>query len=159
MTQTDIEARQLVEAVRERVAEESLSAWTPAPHARREGDVDTLPPMRHHGALDYLHRNWAIRDTVPPVSVRVAARRGPRALARALANRAVRSSLAPYMEAEQELMAHVVRLCDAMAKRCDALAEADTDCVEEVRTDLIDLATHVQSSIDRLVRASGRSLS
>lgn len=153
---SDGEARRLVDAISQRVENEDLSEWAPGLHERRKG-LEELPPLRHHPSLDYLHRNWAVRDALPPASIRRAILQGPRSLVRAISQRAVAMALAPYLAAEQEVLANAVRLSDAIAKRCDLLIDEEREGLEDVRSDLLDLAAHVQASLDRLDRNIQRS--
>lgn len=76
-------------------------------------------PMRDEEALEYLHRHWALPDGPDPVTFA----RGPRGRLVALFARLAFRVLGPYLRSERELLAHMVRMNDALARRCDELAD------------------------------------
>jgi hypothetical protein len=80
-------------------------------------------PMRDEESLAYLHRNWLLPDTFSPdrtgsgMKGRIARRVG------GLVFRVIQ----PYLHAEREVVANLVRISDALAKRCDDLAQIITE--------------------------------
>ncbi|HLX88823.1 MAG TPA: hypothetical protein VKR22_10270 [Acidimicrobiales bacterium] len=77
-------------------------------------------PMQEDAALEYLHQHWALPDR--PDSSGVG--RGPKGILVRLLGRLAFRVLGPYLRAERELLAHMVRTNDALARRCDELAHA-----------------------------------
>ncbi|HUC38183.1 MAG TPA: hypothetical protein VMR97_13800 [Acidimicrobiales bacterium] len=76
-------------------------------------------PMRDEESLAYLHRHWRLPDSFS----KPGATEGFRdRIARRLGGLMFRT-LQPYLHAERELMANLVRMNDALAKRCDDLAK------------------------------------
>lgn len=98
--------------------------------------------MRDEESLRYLHHNWALPDHYSgraPVS-------GSRAkgLLRRVAARAVFGAMGEYLAAERELVSNLVRLCDALAKRADALEQDIETLTGAVGRELGDLAAHLE---------------
>ncbi len=98
-------------------AQNHLFRWEPlAPERRRRFDRDSGP--RTAEELDYLHTHWALPDQPDP-----AAGRGLRGRLRGMSGRLVFGALGRYLREERELLAHLVRLNDALSARCDELAD------------------------------------
>jgi hypothetical protein len=92
----------------------------------------------------YLHRRWdlsAAYDDVP------AAGSPAKAAVRKIAWRIVRPCLDRYFKEEHDLVANLVRAVDLLAKRIDDLAVNDQRLLGAVRSDLQDLAAHVDSAL------------
>lgn len=134
MEPSDLDAGELVGELR---AELGARPWAPTPQPE-----PGLAPMAADPALAYLHRHWALRRTVEPGS-RVPFT-GPRGIAKVLVNRAAFGVLRTYLDEEQELMAHSVRLLDALARRCDAIVEAQADELDSLRADMVELAARLE---------------
>ena len=79
-------------------------------------------PMRSEASLDYLHRHWALPDSF----AREAAGGGMKGRLINVFARLTFRVLGPYLSEEREMIANLVRTTDALAKRCDALAEEIT---------------------------------
>ncbi len=138
----EMSSRRIVERLRER-ARAAEQAWTPS-----QDEPAPLHPVRNHPALRYLHDNWALRQTMEPPSLRATKAR-PRGALKALFRRWLYSAMLRYLEDEQELIANMVRLQDALAKRCDALWEEQTETLAALRADMLDLAAHVETLVER----------
>ncbi|MHB8682119.1 MAG: hypothetical protein ACYDA2_08500 [Acidimicrobiales bacterium] len=76
-------------------------------------------PMRDEESLEYLHGHWALPDAPDP-AVGGSGLRGR--VVRAF-GRLVFRVLGPYLRSERELVSRLVRMNDALAHRCDELAE------------------------------------
>ena len=76
-------------------------------------------PVKDDEALDFLHRNWTLPDQFATTSPM----RGLRGRVLKLFARMTFRVLAPYLVAERELLANMVRLHDALAKRCDDISD------------------------------------
>lgn len=80
-------------------------------------------PMHDEVSLEYLHHHWMLpssfagRRTQGGIKERIARR---------LAGLVFRA-MGPYLHAEQELMANLVRTSDSLARRCDDLARVITE--------------------------------
>lgn len=137
----DLAASVIVEQMRSRVDASSGAHWAPS-----TSDLGELAPMTVDPNLAYLHRHWALGHTVEPPSVR-ASRGRPRAMLSALVRKAVLGSLRPYLGEEQELVARMVRVQDALAKRCDALHEEHVEALDSLRADLMDLLDRMEAAL------------
>lgn len=134
MEPTDLDANELVRELR---ADLAARPWAPTP--RPELD---LAPMAQDPALAYLHRHWPLRRTVEPG--RRLPLTGPRGVAKGLANRATFGVLRAYLDEEQELLANAVRLFDALARRCDAIVEAQAAELDALRADMVELSARLR---------------
>lgn len=77
--------------------------------------------MRTEESLSYLHHHWQLPNLYDPSLIEG---RGLKAkLARRVAAFVYRV-LRPYLSAEQDLIANMVRINDSLAKRCDELSGA-----------------------------------
>lgn len=85
--------------------------------------------VRSQESLEYLHRNWML-----PISYDDPGRTGVRAKLGNRVGRFVYTVLGPYFRAERDLLAHMVRVNDALEKRCDEL----TNRILEVRHQVAD---------------------
>ena len=85
--------------------------------------------VRSPESLEYLHRNWML-----PNSFDDSGRAGLRAKLSNRVGRFVYTVLGPYFRAERDLLAHMVRVNDALEKRCDEL----TNRIQEVRHQVAD---------------------
>lgn len=153
--QTELNTAALVETIRAGIRRRTEIPWTPSKYPASDlsgSNGDQMPGevqyMRNHPSLSYLHQHWAIASTLTPPSIRGSLRRGIRAFARSLIQRAVYPLLRPYVEAEQEILSNMVRLHDALAKRCDTLQ--DSAAHDALRADMIDLAAHFQVQLRSL---------
>lgn len=85
--------------------------------------------VRSQESLEYLHRNWML-----PISYDGPGRPGLRAKVGDRIGRFVYTVLGPYFRSERELLAHMVRVNDALEKRCDEL----TNRILELRHQVAD---------------------
>jgi hypothetical protein len=85
--------------------------------------------VRSQESLDYLHHNWML-----PATYDDPGRPGLRGSLSARLGRFVFSVLGPYFRAERDLLAHTVRVNDALEKRCDEL----TNRILELRQQVAD---------------------
>ena len=92
--------------------------WTPLSPSDRL-IVWRQRPMRDEEALEYLHQHWTLPDG-PDAATFGGGLRGR--LVGLFARLAFRV-LGPYLRSERELLAHMVRMNDALARRCDELAD------------------------------------
>lgn len=134
MEPADLDASGVVADLRAKVA---AQRWNPSPPPESD-----LTPMLADPALAYLHRHWALRRTLEPLRRRFPVV-GLRGAARALLNRVAFEALRPYLDEEQELLAHTVRLLDSLARRCDAMAENQAAELDAIRADMVELAARL----------------
>lgn len=137
-----VDTRRIVERIKER-AWAADQSWTPSTELPQE-----LRPMRNHPALGYIHEHWALRRTMEPPPP-PAGRAQPRESAKVAFRRWLFSAMVRYLDEEEELTANMVRLQDALAKRCDTIHEQHLDALESLRADLVDLAAHVEALLER----------
>ena len=89
--------------------------WTPLdPIPFRTGEA--REQVRSQESLDYLHHNWMLPDRFED-----SGRPGLRSKISRRLGHFVYSVLGPYFRAERDLLAHTVRVNDALEKRCDEL--------------------------------------
>lgn len=74
---------------------------------------------RSDESLRYLHAHWALPDHYDPTT----GGGGVRGRIVGLLGRAVFRVLGPYLRSEREVLSHLVRVNDALEKRCDELTE------------------------------------
>jgi hypothetical protein len=102
--------------------------WSPLdPNPVQSGA--TGEQVRSQESLDYLHHNWML-----PATYEDPGRPGLRAKLSSRLGRFVYSVLGPYFRAERDLLAHTVRVNDALEKRCDEL----TNRILELRHQVAD---------------------
>ena len=118
-----IDPEELLQRIR---TEHRQLRWTPLP-PDPVGSAGTGEQVRSQEGLDYLHRNWMLPDSYedpgrPGVRAKVSARLG----------RFVYLVLGPYLRAERDLLAHMVRVNDALEKRCDELTNRMLELRQQV---------------------------
>ncbi|MHB8329882.1 MAG: hypothetical protein ACYDD6_09725 [Acidimicrobiales bacterium] len=119
MEETGVDPRELLDRIK---ADSRRLAWEPLPPSNAIG-LWRQRPMRDEEPLEYLHRNWALRDHVDPGAVGG----GLRGRVVSVFARLTFRVLGPYLREERELLARVVRMNDALARRCDELAQVVAD--------------------------------
>jgi len=101
-----------------------------------DGDVS---PVALNDHLAWLHANCDIAKTlVPPEGG------GVKTFAKRLIYKAVLAVLHPYLVKVQDSIAVTVRALDTVAARVDEQAAAQIRAIVAMRTDLVDLAAHVE---------------
>ena len=98
-------------------ADHKVLRWEPLP------PVTPMPqtlsgPTPTRASLEYLHANWALPDTFDPAE----AGGGTRGKILGLFARMTYRVLSPYLRKERDLLSHVVRVNEALERRCDDLA-------------------------------------
>ncbi len=122
-------------------AEHQTFQWEPLPpDDPRRFSGSEQSRTRH--SLQYLHGHWALPDTFDPA----VAGGGPRGRIIALFGRLTYRVLGPYFRQERELIAHVVRVNDALEKRCDELALR----LEQLNDDMLRRQAAEASNLARL---------
>ena len=114
MSDHALDARELLARVE---SERRSDRWTPSPP---EDLTALLTPMQADHELRALHDRWALPDRLASVQ----AGSGWKRLLLRPFGRIVFRVLGPYLGAERELLAQMVRTLDALARRCDELTEA-----------------------------------
>jgi hypothetical protein len=114
MSEHALDARELLARIE---SEQRSGRWTPPPP---EDLTALLTPMQADRELQALHDRWALPDRVAPGQ----AGSGWKGLVLRPFGRLVFRVLGPYLGAERELLAQMVRTLDALARRCDELTEA-----------------------------------
>jgi hypothetical protein len=114
MSEHALDARELLSRVE---AARRSDRWTPAPP---EDLAALLSPMQADRELRALHDRWALPDRLAPGQTGS----GWKSLVLRPFGRLVFRVLGPYLGAERELLAQMVRTLDALARRCDELTEA-----------------------------------
>lgn len=100
-------------------------------------------PMRDEVALEYLHNHWMLPSSF-------SGRRAQGGIKERIARRFVGlvfRAMGPYLNAEQELMANMVRTNDSLARRCDDLARVITERQEAEAESQARLAALIYDSL------------
>ena len=97
-------------------AEHRILTWEPLPPVKMRQYADGSQ-VRSRAALEYLHHHWALPDSFDPA----AAGGGPKGKVVGLFGRLTYRVLGPYLREERELLSHLVRVNEALEKRCDEL--------------------------------------
>jgi hypothetical protein len=145
MEELPLEARSLAGQVRASLRGPRTSFWQPSAYLG-EGTPERRRLLVVNDNLRWLHQHWDLRGSLadPP------ARRGAKARVKLLIRRAMRSSLSQYFEEEHELVANIVRVVDALAKRIDDIEADDERLVGALRAELVDLASSVEERLEQL---------
>lgn len=118
------------------------SPWLPS--------TPTLPSSRNHLVhrveLDWLHKHWAVPNTAGEADP-VGGRRGWKATLALVVGRLVFGVLRTYLDGEREVVSHMVRLHDAVAKDVDALADHQEAELGVIRSDLLALAAWIDARL------------
>lgn len=122
MGEAALRASELVEQVKERA---NRLVWTPPVHEPLERTLERRR-LHDHPGLSFAHRHWALPDHSSESGG------GPKAWVRRVVGRFVFYALRHYLQAERDLMGHLVRLNDDLAKRCDELTEAHGELLDEL---------------------------
>lgn len=125
MGQPAIDPEELLERLKE---EHRVLQWEPLPaEGVRSSNTDQT---RNRNSLDYLHAHWALPDTFDPADVGG----GLRGRILSLLGRLTFQVLGRYLREERELLAHMVRVNQALERRCDDL----TLRCQQLNQDMID---------------------
>ncbi len=125
-----VEVDEFVRRVKARADGEAWAPPVPEPLTRAIDDRR----VQDHPGLDHAHRHWALPAQPDQ------ARRGPLGGVRARLDRLVFGALSHYLRDERELVSNLVQLNDALAKRCDELARAHRDLLQELDARFADVA-------------------
>jgi hypothetical protein len=143
-----VDPAELLEQIR---ADKRTLAWAPLAPSTELGLL-RQHPLREHEALAYLHAHWALPDA-PDAAAFGGGLRGR--VLRLFARLAFRV-LAPYLRSERDLLANLVRVNDALARRCDELADTMAMRHAEEAANEAGLAAWLQDRADRLA-GSGKT--
>ncbi len=125
MGQPGLDPKEFLEHLK---AEHQVLRWEPLP-------PDQFNPSsggeqsRSGSSLDYLHKHWALPDSFNPAD----AGGGPKGRLVGLFGRLTYRVLGRYLHEERDLLGHVVRISEALERRCDAL----TLRVQEMNLDIV----------------------
>ncbi len=150
MEENTLDAGELVQELKDRVEGKLSAEWAPTPV-----DRESVKAMMDHPSLGYLHENWEIASTIDQQGLR-SARGRPKAMAHALFGRMLMRAMEGYIRRDQELISHMVRLQDALAKRCDFLQDRQELILETVQTDMLYLNSRVKTALERLEENQAR---
>ncbi len=113
MGKPGLDPKEFLERLKE---EHQVLRWEPLP-PNKLSPASGGEQSRSGGSLDYLHKHWALPDSFPPED----AGRGPKGRLVSLFGRLTYRVLGRYFREERELLGHVVRISEALERRCDAL--------------------------------------
>jgi hypothetical protein len=112
--QPSLEPEELLQRLK---VQQRVFQWGPLPpdEPRRFKEVDHSRSKR---SLEFLHQHWAIPDSFDPAL----AGRGLRGRFLSFFGRMTYQVLSPYFREERDLLAHLVRVNEALEQRCEDLA-------------------------------------
>lgn len=146
MEHLPLDARSVVEqlraAPRPRVGDHPNS-WVPS-QSFDSLILDAKHTPAHLSAhLAWLHGNWSLEASLAPPT-----RAGVRGWWRRVTHRAVVRALRPYLAQMQDCVGATVRSLDELARRLDDQEAVQLRTLGAVRSDLVDLATHVDERLE-----------
>jgi hypothetical protein len=97
-------------------AEHRTLLWEPLPPEKQRRFTD-VSQARNKASLEYLHHHWALPDSFDAAS----GGGGFRGKLVALFGRLTFRVLSPYLRDERALLSHMVRVNEALERRCDDL--------------------------------------
>jgi hypothetical protein len=123
--QPAIDPEEFLERLKE---DHQILQWEPLPaEGVRSSNSDQT---RNRNSLDYLHAHWVLPDAFDPADVGG----GLRGKILSLLGRLTFQILGRYLREERELLAHMVRVNQALEQRCDDL----TLRCQQLNQDMID---------------------
>jgi hypothetical protein len=97
-------------------AEHKVLLWEPLPPDRSR-EVRANPDLHNRESLEYLHHHWALPDAMDPAD----AGGGLRGKVIGAFGRLTFRVLGRYLHQERDVLAHLVRVNEALEQRCDEL--------------------------------------
>ncbi|HWD51480.1 MAG TPA: hypothetical protein VG412_03705 [Acidimicrobiales bacterium] len=113
MGKPGLDPKEFLERLKE---DHQVLRWEPLP-PNQPNPSSGGEQSRSGGSLDYLHKHWALPDSFHPED----AGGGPKGRLVSLFGRLTYRVLGRYFHEERELLGHVVRISEALERRCDAL--------------------------------------
>ena len=113
MDDAEFDPEEILEQLR---ASSRVLRWEPLPAGQSRSTREN-EQIRNRGSLEYLHRNWVLPHEFDPT----VAGRGIRGRLVRVFGRLTFRVLGPYLDQERELLAHMVRVNEALERRCDEL--------------------------------------
>jgi len=110
---SDLDPESILERLR---AEQRILQWQPLPPNLQRG-AQGGEQTRSRGSLEFLHSNWVLPDHYD----RAVSSGGFRGRAIDMFGRLTFRVLGPYFRQEREVIAHLVRVNEALERRCDEL--------------------------------------
>jgi len=122
---------------------DGLRGWVPSASFDALFEDAGPSPVRLNDHLTWLHENCDLDQVLAPP-----AGSGMRAFARRLVYKAVLAVLNPYLVRVKDCIAVTVRAVDTVARRVDEQAVAQMRVAAAMRSDLVNLARHVEERLD-----------
>lgn len=113
MEKPGLDPQEFLERLKE---EHQVLRWEPLP-PNKPRPSSGGEQSRSGSSLDYLHKHWALPDSFHAED----AGRGPKGRLVSLFGRLTYRVLGRYFREERDLLGHVVRISEALERRCDAL--------------------------------------
>ena len=99
-------------------AQHQVLQWEPLPPDDPER-IKESGQTRTRGSLEYLHGHWTLPDDFDPADAGVGGIRGKIVT---MFGRLTYRVMAPYLHEERDLLGHIVRVNEALQRRCDELS-------------------------------------
>ena len=99
-------------------AQHRVLQWEPLP-PDDPARIKETEQTRTRGSLEFLHSHWTLPDDFDPADAGVGGIRGKVVT---MFGRLTYRVMAPYLHEERDLLGHVVRVNEALQRRCDELS-------------------------------------
>jgi hypothetical protein len=145
MGDVPLDARRIVDELRSSRRASTLSApevWVPSEAFEATATQLNRKPVQVSPNLEWLHRNWNLRDLLAPPPGN-----GLRGIVRRAVHRLVMSALKPYFDRLQDYLMANLRAVDTVAHRTDENATDMLRMLGAIRSDLVDFAHHVDERL------------
>jgi hypothetical protein len=146
MDHLPLDAREVVDELRsapEPPSGHQPRSWVPSASFEPLITDAERPPVVLNEHLQWLHKNWNLEPLLAPPPGG-----GPRGWVKRVIHRAFTAVLRPYLMRLQDCVGVTVRTLDTIARRVDDQSALQLRSIGTVRSDLLDLARHVDERLD-----------
>jgi hypothetical protein len=141
-----VDAQRVVDELRtsrRKVAADAPRWWTPPESFDPAVTRLSRTPAHLNENLAWMHKNWGLAEKLV-----LPRQPGLKGLMKRIVNPLVRAVLGPYLDGLQNYLVHNLRALDAVARRSDEDFTAQQNLIDALRSDLVDLARHVDERVN-----------